>query len=167
MDEEVGLSDSEGSGGGLPAVSVRELRGPAVRRLLALRREGKLATRDVRAMAETLGVRERAVWKWMAAAEQDEAAARAPGERTRYYGRFTVTAEIRALLGLWRGNVAAVHRELTARAVRGEREPPPSIPTLYRAIRRDLTAGERAGLPDGPTCRETDATGEPSISATV
>lgn len=40
---------------------------------------GKLATRDVRAMAETLGVRERAVWKWVAAAERDEAAARAPG----------------------------------------------------------------------------------------
>lgn len=149
MDEEVGLSDSEGSGGGLPAVSLRALRGPAVRRLLALRREGRLATRDVRAMAETLGVRERAVWKWLAAAEQDEAAARAPGERTRYYGRFTVTAEIRALLGLWRGNVAAVHRELTARAVRGEGEPPPSIPTLHRAIRRDLTAGERAGLAGG------------------
>ncbi|MFI5621398.1 hypothetical protein [Streptomyces sp. NPDC051567] len=149
MDEEAQFPGSEGSDAVLPAVSVRALRGPAVRRLLALRREGKLATRDVRAMAETLGVRERAVWKWVAAAEQDEAVARAPGERTRYYGRFTVTAEVRALLGLWRGNVAAVHRELTARAARGEGEPPPSIPTLHRAIRRDLTAGERAGLAGG------------------
>ncbi|MGW3498626.1 hypothetical protein [Streptomyces sp. NPDC001020] len=42
-------------------------------------------------MAGALGVRERAVWRWLAAAEQDEAASAALGERTRYYGRFTVT----------------------------------------------------------------------------
>ncbi|MFB6784521.1 hypothetical protein ACFCX0_46490 [Streptomyces sp. NPDC056352] len=100
-------------------------------------------------MAEALGVRERAVWRWSAAAEQDESAAAAPGERTRYYGRFTTTPEVRALLGLWRGNVAAAHRELTARAARGEGEPPPSIPTLHRAIRRDLSLGERAGPAGG------------------
>ncbi|PWI05646.1 hypothetical protein DIZ27_38070 [Streptomyces sp. NWU339] len=39
---------SAGPGGVLPAVSVRALRGPAVRRLLALRREGKLTTGHVR-----------------------------------------------------------------------------------------------------------------------
>ncbi|MEU0663699.1 transposase family protein [Streptomyces lavendulocolor] len=96
-----------------------------------------------------LEVRERAVWRWLAAAERDEAAARAPGERAAYPGRFTITPEIRALLGLWKGNVAAVHRELTARAARGEGAPPPSIPTLHRAIRRDLSPGERAGLAGG------------------
>ncbi|MFF4828116.1 transposase family protein [Streptomyces sp. NPDC001312] len=85
----------------------------------------------------------------MAAAEQDEAAAAVPGERAPYYGRFAVNDEIRALLGLWKGNVAAVHRELAARAARGEGEPPPSLPTLHRAIRRDLTPGERAGLAGG------------------
>ncbi|MEU0009612.1 transposase family protein, partial [Streptomyces sp. NPDC006314] len=63
--------------------------------------------------------------------------------------RFTVTDEVRALLGLWKGNVAAVHRELIARAAKGEGEPPPSIPTLHRAIRRDLTPGERAGFVGG------------------
>ncbi|WP_435882400.1 transposase [Streptomyces kronopolitis] len=120
-----------------------------MRRLLALRGEGKLTTRHVRVAADALGVRERAVWRWLAAAEQDEAAAAAPGERARYRGRFTVTAEVRALLGLWKGNVAAVHRELTARAARGEGDPPPSVPTLHRAIRRDLTPGERAGLAGG------------------
>ncbi|GGW58288.1 hypothetical protein GCM10010503_39160 [Streptomyces lucensis JCM 4490] len=96
-----------------------------------------------------LGVRERAVWRWLAAAERDEAAAAAPGERTAYPGRFTVTDEVRALLGLWKGNVAAVHRELTARAARGEGDPPPSIPPLHRAVQRDLTPGERAGLAGG------------------
>ncbi|MFI8871577.1 Mu transposase C-terminal domain-containing protein [Streptomyces sp. NPDC053707] len=120
-----------------------------MRRLLALRQEGKLTTGHVRSVADALGVRERAVWRWLAAAEKDETAAAAPGERARYYGRFTVTEEVRALLGLWRGNVAAVHRELTARAVRGEGDPPPSVPTLHRAIRRDLTPGERAGLAGG------------------
>ncbi|WP_435863867.1 transposase [Streptomyces tendae] len=120
-----------------------------MRRLLALRREGKLTTTRVRSAADVLGVRERAVWRWLAAAERDEATARAPGERAAYPGRFTVTDEVRALLGLWNGNVAAVHRELTARATRGEGDPPPSIPTLHRAIRRDLTPGERAGLAGG------------------
>lgn len=139
----------EGAGGVLPAVSVRALRGPVVRRLLVLRREGKLTTGHVRSAADVLGVRERAVWRWLAAAEEDEAAAAAPGERAPYYGRFAVNDEIRALLGLWRGNVAAVHRELAARAARGEGEPPPSLMTLHRAIRRDLTPGERAGLAGG------------------
>lgn len=41
--------------GALPAVSVRALRGPAVRRLLALRREGKLTTGQVRSAADVLG----------------------------------------------------------------------------------------------------------------
>lgn len=120
-----------------------------MRRLLALRREGKLTTTRVRSAADVLGVRERAVWRWLAAAERDEAAARAPGERAAYPGRFTVTDEVRALLGLWKGNVAAVHRALAARAARGEGDPPPSIPTLHRAIRRDLTPGQRAGLAGG------------------
>ncbi|MGY3678272.1 hypothetical protein ACVWXU_001895 [Streptomyces sp. TE33382] len=53
------------------------------------------------------------------------------------------------------GNVAAVHRELTARGDGGEGDPPPSSPTLHRAIRRDLTPGERAGPAGGE--RGTDS----------
>ncbi|MFC9222482.1 serine hydrolase domain-containing protein [Streptomyces hygroscopicus] len=74
-----------------------------------------------------------------------QAAAEEPGARAQTRDRFTVTPEVRHLLALWKGNVAAVHRELTARAAKGEVDPPPSIPTLHRAIRRDLTPGERAG----------------------
>ncbi|MFE2490102.1 hypothetical protein ACFXGR_44085 [Streptomyces mirabilis] len=105
----------------------------------------------MRSAADVLGVRERAVWRWLAAAERDESAIVAPGERARNYGRFMVTPEIRALLGLWKGNVAAVHRELTVRAARQSppAAPPPSLPTLHRAIQRDLTPGERAGLAGG------------------
>ncbi|MGY3684997.1 hypothetical protein ACVWXU_008620 [Streptomyces sp. TE33382] len=138
-----------GETAGLPAVSAAVLRGPAVRRLLALRRDGALASRHVRLMAEALQVKERTVWRWLAAAEREESAAERPGERAQSRDRFTVTAEVRALLALWKGNVAAVHRELTACAARGEGDPPPSVPTLHRAIRRDLSPGERAGLTGG------------------
>lgn len=51
---------------------------------------------------------------------------------------------------LWKGNVRAVHRELVLRGAR--QSPPadaPSLTTLHRAIRRDLTPGERAGLAGG------------------
>ncbi|MFE9016337.1 Mu transposase C-terminal domain-containing protein [Streptomyces cyaneofuscatus] len=120
-----------------------------MRRLLALRQERKLTTRHVRLMAQSLEVTERTVWRWLAAAERDESAAAEPGARAQSKDRFSVTPEVRRLLALWKGNVAAVHRELTARAARGEGAPPPSIPTLHRAIQRDLTPGERAGLAGG------------------
>ncbi|WP_406434388.1 hypothetical protein [Streptomyces sp. NBC_01589] len=54
-------------------------------------------------------------------------------------------------MALWKGNLAAVHRELTARAARQSppADAPPSLPTPHRAIHRDLTPGERAGLAGG------------------
>ncbi|WP_221507156.1 Mu transposase C-terminal domain-containing protein [Streptomyces sp. RK75] len=127
------------------------LRGPAVRRLLAMRQEGKLTTHHVRLTAQALEVTERTVWRWLAAAKRDDAAANEPGARAQTQNRYTVTPEVRRLLALWKGNVAAVHRELTARAARQSppTAPPPSLPTLHRAIRRDLTPGERAGLAGG------------------
>lgn len=91
------------------------------------------------------------MWRWLAvAAEGDEAAAAAPADRGRVGVRFTITPEVRGLLALWKGNVRAVHRELTVRAAR--QSPPgaaPSLTTLHRAIRRDLSPGERAGLVGG------------------
>ncbi|MFE9500355.1 Mu transposase C-terminal domain-containing protein [Streptomyces collinus] len=93
---------------------------------------------------------ERTVWRWLATAQSDETAAAYPGARSRGDARFTVTPEVRGLLALWKGNVRAVHRELVLCAAR--QSPPagaPSISTLHRAIRRDLTPGERAGLAGG------------------
>ncbi|MFD4950431.1 hypothetical protein [Streptomyces sp. NPDC058451] len=86
--------------------------------------------------ADALEVSERTVWRWLAAAESDETAAAYPVARSRADARFTITPEVRGLLALWRGNVRAVHRELTARAAR--QSPPadaPSLTTLHRAIR--------------------------------
>ncbi|MFD9543481.1 Mu transposase C-terminal domain-containing protein [Streptomyces sp. NPDC060022] len=120
-----------------------------MRRLLALRAGGKLTAGHVRVAADALGVSERTVWRWLAAAESDEAAAASPGARPQGTG-FTITPEVRGLLALWKGNVRAVHRELVLRAAR--QSPPggaPSLTTLHRAIRRDLTPGERAGLAGG------------------
>ncbi|WP_225840554.1 hypothetical protein [Streptomyces sp. NK08204] len=47
--------------GGLPSSFLSALRGPAVRRLLALRQEQKLTTRPVQLMAQSLEVTERTV----------------------------------------------------------------------------------------------------------
>ncbi|MGA5843184.1 Mu transposase C-terminal domain-containing protein [Streptomyces pseudogriseolus] len=121
-----------------------------MRRLLALRAGKKLTALHVRVAADALGVSERTVWRWLATAQSDERAAANPGARSRVDARFTVTPEVRGLLALWNGNVRAVHRELVLRAAR--QSPPagaPSLTTLHRAIRRDLTPGERAGLAGG------------------
>jgi putative transposase len=142
-----------------------------VRRLLALRVRGELTTGHVRVAADALGVSERTVWRWLAEAGRDEAAADEPGARDQTGTRFTITPEVRALLALWKGNVAAVQRELAARAAQrsgadagaqggvppGTGLPPgvPSLMTLHRAIRRDLTPGERAGLAGGERAART------------
>ncbi|MFF8961051.1 Mu transposase C-terminal domain-containing protein [Streptomyces sp. NPDC014894] len=121
-----------------------------MRRLLALRTGGKLTAGHVRVAADALGVSERTVWRWLSAAEQDETATSYPGARSRVDARFTITSEVRGLLALWKGNVRAVHRELVLRAARQSQPADvPSLTTLHRAIRRDLTPGERAGLAGG------------------
>ncbi|MFJ3861506.1 Mu transposase C-terminal domain-containing protein [Streptomyces sp. NPDC090085] len=117
-------------------------------RLLELRAAGRLTAGHVRVAAGALGVSERTVWRWLAAPVPGPGMV--PGVRLARADRFVVTDEVRALLGLWRGNVAAVQRVLAERA--GRQSPPgtaPSLTTLRRAIRRDLTAGERAGLAGG------------------
>lgn len=68
------------------------------------------------------------------------------GRRPR--GRFLVTDEIRQRLAFWRGNAAAVHRELVE-AARNGGPVAPSLSTLQRAVARDVLAGDRAGLAGG------------------
>lgn len=142
------------------------LRGPAVQRLLRLRSQGRLSRGHVCLTGECLGVSERTVWRWLAQAEAEPRMAARPGHRP--VDRFEVTAEVRVLLAYWRGNASAVHRQLVARAktAAGESatavpagapmeavpvlDPVPSLSTFLRAVRRDLTVGERAGLARGP-----------------
>src|SRR5258708_39249294 len=87
-------------------------------------------------------VSERTVWRWVRQARAGEGLDRRPRER------FQVTDKIRQRVAFWRGNVAAVHRELAAAAKAGGPSAP-SLWTLQRAVARDVLAGDRAGLAGG------------------
>ncbi|MEV6574202.1 transposase family protein [Streptomyces sp. NPDC051577] len=91
---------------------------------------------------------ERTVWSWLSAGRREGRM----GPRPR--SRFVVTREIRQQLAMWGGNVSAVHRELAARAVRDPSlGPVPSLSVFHRAVVRELSAGERAGLRGGEGAR--------------
>jgi putative transposase len=117
-----------------------------VRRLSVLEDSGRLGSDQVRLAAGALGVSERTVWRWVRQARAGEGLGRRPR------GRFEVTGEIRRRLAFWRGNTAAVHRELAAAAKAGG-PPAPSLSTLQRAVARDVLAGDRAGLAGGEQAR--------------
>ncbi|MFF4012307.1 Mu transposase C-terminal domain-containing protein [Streptomyces sp. NPDC001717] len=116
--------------------------------MLDLDARDELTSAHVRLVATALQVSERTVWSWLSAGRREGRT----GPRPR--SRFVVTREIRQLLALWGGNVSAVHRELVARAV-GDPSlgPVPSLSVLHRAVVRDLSAGERAGLKGGEAAR--------------
>lgn len=130
----------------------RSGRAAAMPRLLDLDGRGELTAAHVRLVAQALGKSERTVWRWLAAAREDQRFARVEAPH------FTVTAEVRQLLALWGGNASRVHAELLERAAKDPDTPAvPSLSTLHRAIRRDLSRGERAGLKSGepPAVRTT------------
>lgn len=131
-----------------PAVPSGVARAAAVQRLLDLEARGELTSAHVRLIAQALGKSERTLWRWLAAGRAEGRTGRVP------QGRFTVTAEVRQLLALWGGNASRVHAELVERARSDPtRKPVPSLATLHRALRRDLSAGERAGLKNGEAAR--------------
>ncbi|WKX01777.1 transposase family protein (plasmid) [Rhodococcus aetherivorans] len=55
-------------------------------------------------------------------------------------------------LAYWRGNASALHRELLEQEKQGG-APAPSLATLHRAIRQDISPGDRAGLREGERAR--------------
>lgn len=124
------------------AAATRMLREAAVRRLLELDAAGQLTAGHVRLAASSVGVSERTVWRWLDRGRSTGAAG--PPVRA----RFVVDDALRRRLAYWRGNVAAVHRELVAAAAAGG-PAAPSFATLHRAVARDLSPGERAGLRKG------------------
>jgi putative transposase len=121
-------------------------RAAVVRHLAALEDASRLGSEQVQLAAGALGVSERTVWRWVRQARAGAGLDRRPR------GRFQVTGEIRQRLAFWRGNTAAVHRELAAAAKDGG-PPAPSLSTLQRAVTRDLLAGDRAGLAGGERAR--------------
>lgn len=131
-----------------PAAVARGEREAAVARLMDLDSRGELTTAHVRLVASSLGVTVRAVWYWIAAARKEGRLSPRPR------AQLAVTPEIRRLLALWGGNVSAVHRELVARAAADpEAGPVLSLSALHRAVVRDLSVGERAGLRGGEAAR--------------
>jgi len=125
MDEITGMSETE-------------LRRQIVERLAAAKHTAPLSRRLVRDAAAVCGVGESTMWRWIACGAPP---ARAPGG---------VVASERAveLLLLWRGNVAAVCRQL-----RDEGEQVPSRQTLGRAFERTL----------GPIERDFARRGDPAL----
>jgi putative transposase len=121
------------------AVKADELRETAVRHLLARQDQGRLTSEQVRTVAFCFGRCERTVYHWL-----EKAKAAKPERRP----RFEVTEAIRVKYAYWEGNVAAVHRELVEEAAAGGLSAP-SLSTVRRAVLRDLSPGERAGLRDG------------------
>ncbi|WP_410595648.1 Mu transposase C-terminal domain-containing protein [Amycolatopsis sp. lyj-23] len=111
-----------------------------MRRLALLDSRGELTSGHVRLTATAVGVSERTVWRWVNHARAQVK----PAERA----KFEIDDRLRVRLAYHRGNAAALHRELVAERPAGG----PAVPTLktvQRAIRRDLSAGERAGLRRG------------------
>jgi putative transposase len=97
---------------------------------------------------ETCAMWKYATGRWVRQARAGEGLDRRPRER------FLVTDEIRRRVALWRGNVAAVHRELSAAAKAGGALAP-GLSTLQRAVARGVLAGDRAGLGGGERARRT------------
>jgi putative transposase len=112
----------------IAGVSETQLCRQIVERLAATRRTAPLSRRLLRDAAAACGVAERTMWRWIARGS--------PPTR----GGHGLVASERAveLLLQWRGNVAAVHRQLGE-----EGEPAPSRQTLGRAFERALSPVER------------------------
>lgn len=139
-----GEEDSSGERWNVAAVG----REAAVLRLMSLDDRNELTSAHVRLVAGALSVSVRTVQRWVEAARNEGRTGPRPRDR------FTVTPELRRLLAVWAGNAAAVHRELLARAREaGDGQQVPSLATLQRAIVRDLSVGERAGLKGGEAAR--------------
>jgi putative transposase len=126
---------------------VTTLRAAAVRRLLFLQQQHKLTHGHIRMVADALDVHTRTVRRWMDNS-QSHNGVYTPAGRT----RFILTPLMHDALTRWCGNVTAAYRELTDDGLLGD-PPKPSLPTFHRAVRRELSAGQRAGLRGGEKAR--------------
>ncbi|MER8098632.1 hypothetical protein [Streptomyces goshikiensis] len=113
----------------------RLVRGVVVRRLLAVDQgSGSVLLLYVRVMAEAAGVTVRTVWRWLSEAREGRL------EPAGRQDRFTLDDGLWAGLAEVGGNVAALHRRMTADGS-SSAVGVPSLGTLYRRVQRDLRAG--------------------------
>ena len=113
-----------------------QLKAALLARLRDQHAAGELTSAHVRHAAVEVGIGERTLWRWLAA-DPDQLT------RTRR-ARYEITEADRDAYAAWRGNVAAVHREIHAGVAGG-----PSLRWLQQAFARDLTPAERAAARDG------------------
>jgi len=114
-------------GGG--RVDDADQRAAIVARLVELRETNALTSDRVRDAAHAMGVGERTAWRWVAAS----------GYHPPAWNGYVLSDRARELFFATAGNVAAVHRLLSAEDPSG-----PTVHTLRRAIMRELTPAERA-----------------------
>jgi len=124
----------------------RALGEAAARRLALLDSRGELSSEHVRLTAQALGVSERTVWRWVSRARSRAR----PAEPD----RFRIDDRLRVRLAYWRGNAAALHRELVAEQADGA--PVPSLVTVQRAVPltpRDVSPSQRNDASQGRWAR--------------
>lgn len=126
--------------------SLADWRGPATRRLLVLDQRGELTDAHVKVVAECVNRSFRTVRRWVAAARADGRCER------KDKARFIFTDDLRAELASLGGNISHLHRELKDREKAGG-PTAPALRTLYRAVERQVTRGELAGLRHGEKAR--------------
>ncbi|WNO62397.1 transposase [Streptomyces sp. AM2-3-1] len=120
-----------------------------IRSLVVLRERGELTSTEVKTVARTVGVHVRTIWRRLEKAQATGTADLAA--RSRY----TITDEVRIKLAYHRGNISGVHQEMLDEA--DDPEHMPSLSTLRRAVKLDLTPGDLAGLRSGiPASRAHD-----------
>jgi putative transposase len=110
--------------------------------LVSLRRRGLLTAAHVEGVATGLGVTGRSVWRWLSSADKDGRLAR------KLRPHFELNEADVSDLAYHFGNVAALHRERLQAGAEG-----PSLATLRRAVARQLSPGQRAGLSKGERAR--------------
>jgi len=117
------------------------LREAAVRRLLELKVRDELTAGHIAMVAGLMNRTPRTVRRWVE---------NAGGQAGR--ARFEIDDALRVRLAYHRGNATALHEELVEQA-RASGGRAPSVHTVRRAVRRELTRGERDGLRRGERAR--------------
>ena len=116
-------------------VDVEQRRDAVLERLRGTKGSGGLSAELVRQAAAAADVSPRTVYRWLA---QDE---RRPRGRR---GPWVLPDRAFELLVMWRGNAAAVHRQLVAEGIAV-----PDVRTLRRAIAREVSLVQRDYITDG------------------
>ncbi len=114
-------------------------RGMAMRRLAALSRQGQASSDHIAMYAELLEVSERTIHRWLQAALEEDRFG--PLQKP----SFVFTPALLERLTYHRGSVASLYRELRT-------EPDmqlPSLVTVQRAARQQISPGDRAGMRKG------------------